>query len=390
MTTWAAVWATRQERLPHALPPNRDALLRAGLEPLQPVSVCSAARPGDQRRMTTTSHGGELPAGRINSSDPPLTAVGTAYAAPPAPACGRLEDLGSSWSLPLNLRQRRLGATVQWWQAIAVPVAAIVGTLIGAWWQKRATQHAATSELLNSGRVAGEHVTGPGEDTWRRLALLQETDAVKQFLQRAIASINQRDAVDVDPYATLQLLSQGMERLLKLTVIFQYHRAQAKFPNDTDIKQYGHDVERLATTVLATAQADPYFAHRPAAQADIDFATANPTLRLLLHACATFGAPSGATTTSQPLQGRQRRRRTRRTTCGSTSKFQHEAPTMRCSTGSRPSTRTPSSSGERYRRAHHRDHSALHPIRRPHLGLESTQASGQAVQHHPALMADAK
>jgi hypothetical protein len=136
-------------------------------------------------------------------------------------------------------------------------------------------------------------VTGPGEDPRRRLALLQETDAVKQFLQRAIASINQRDAVDVDPYATLQLLSQGVERLLKLTVIFQYHRAHARFPNDTDIKQYRHDVERLATTVLATAQADPYFAHRPAAQADIDFATANPTLRLLIDACATFGAPIG-------------------------------------------------------------------------------------------------
>jgi hypothetical protein len=134
-------------------------------------------------------------------------------------------------------------------------------------------------------------VTGPSGDTRRRLALLQETDAVKQLLQRAIASIDQRDAVDVDPYATLQLLSPGVERLLKLTVIFQYHRAHATFP--TDIKQYRHDVERLAATVLATALADPKFAHRRAAHADIDFATANPTLRLLLHACATFGAPTG-------------------------------------------------------------------------------------------------
>jgi len=134
-------------------------------------------------------------------------------------------------------------------------------------------------------------VTGPSEDTRRRLALLQETDAVKQLLQRAVTSINQRGAVDVDAYVTLQLLSQGMERLLKLTVIFQYHRAHAKFPNS--IKQYGHDVERLAATVLETAQADHEFADKPAAQADIDFATANPTLRLLLHACATFGAPAG-------------------------------------------------------------------------------------------------
>ena len=73
------------------------------------------------------------------------------------------------------------------------------------------------------------HVNESNEDTRRGIAAVQETDTVKQLLSRGIGSLNQRGSVDVDRYVTMQLLAQGFERLLKLTVMFQHHRAHGEF-----------------------------------------------------------------------------------------------------------------------------------------------------------------
>jgi hypothetical protein len=130
-------------------------------------------------------------------------------------------------------------------------------------------------------------VNGPDGATRRLLALSEETESAAQLVGRGISSINQRGATDVDPSATLQLLSQGIERLLKLTVMFQHHRTFGAWPDD--VKQYGHNVSQLAKRVLDAATQDEQFGSRPAGRADIQFAQSDPTLQLLLNAFAKFG-----------------------------------------------------------------------------------------------------
>ena len=51
---------------------------------------------------------------------------------------------------------------MQWWQAIGFPIAAILGGLIGAWWQKRATRQAGNSELLD-GQLQAHWSKHPGQ-----------------------------------------------------------------------------------------------------------------------------------------------------------------------------------------------------------------------------------
>lgn len=119
------------------------------------------------------------------------------------------------------------------------------------------------------------------------MAIVHEADAIKQLLSRGIASINQRGSVVVDPYATLQLLSQGIERLLKLTVMFQHHREHGAFPS---VRGYSHKLDTVAAAVLEAAQGHRDSSHFRALDADMEFAATDPTLKILIKACATFSS----------------------------------------------------------------------------------------------------
>ncbi|WP_371406324.1 hypothetical protein OHA10_12330 [Kribbella sp. NBC_00662] len=130
-------------------------------------------------------------------------------------------------------------------------------------------------------------MSGPNEDLRRRMALVGETDAVKQLLSRSIASIGRRGSVEVDPYATLQLLSQAIERLLKLTIMFQHHRAHGEL---AAVRSYGHRVDRLATVVFETAWGYRDSNDFRVLDEDLEFAANDPTLQLLLDACAEFSS----------------------------------------------------------------------------------------------------
>ncbi|MEU0095118.1 hypothetical protein [Kribbella sp. NPDC006257] len=127
----------------------------------------------------------------------------------------------------------------------------------------------------------------PNTDVQQRMAIVRETDAVKQLLGRGIGSINKRGSVEVDPYVTLQLISQGIERLLKLTVMFQHHREHGEFPS---VRGYQHGLNRLSEDVLSKAQQASNSSEFRVLGEDLDFAANDPTLKTLIHACSTFSS----------------------------------------------------------------------------------------------------
>lgn len=134
----------------------------------------------------------------------------------------------------------------------------------------------------------------PSKEVVRGLALAQETDHAVQLLTRGLESLLLRDTVDTQSHSTQQLLAQGLERLLKLTIIFQHVRQHAGYPTEREIKgKIRHDIIRAAHQVTETAASDPTFAARPAAGDDLDFVRTNPVLHLLLRALSHFGEPAG-------------------------------------------------------------------------------------------------
>jgi len=84
-----------------------------------------------------------------------------------------------------------------------------------------------------------------------------------------------------------QLLSSGLERLMKCYICLVYEANEGKFPIYEDLKrQFGHDLSKLKTEIT-----EKYFKINdiPALKEDVDFLNKTPLLDKVLHVLSEFG-----------------------------------------------------------------------------------------------------
>lgn len=126
--------------------------------------------------------------------------------------------------------------------------------------------------------------------TDQRFSLIEETETAITLLDEGIRSIAEWDGGEDNRIRGLFSLSQGFERLLKLTMTLILY-AEGGHPSSKAFKkQYGHRLLPLLDDVLAKARADMDLMQRPALQADIDFCASDKHLREMLDIFGEFGA----------------------------------------------------------------------------------------------------
>lgn len=93
-----------------------------------------------------------------------------------------------------------------------------------------------------------------------------------------------------DPHLALQLLAQGLERLLKLTYALAFMRHHGTLPTVATFKRkYGHNLMALCDDLLGLVRDEPRYANRPAVREDLDFIAYDADLRRYLQLLSTFG-----------------------------------------------------------------------------------------------------
>ena len=128
-----------------------------------------------------------------------------------------------------------------------------------------------------------------GLTTEQRFSLIEETETAITLLDEGIRAIAEWDGGKDRRIRGLFSMSQGFERLLKLTMTLILS-AEGAHPSSKDFKkQYGHRLLPLLDDVLAKARADADLMQRAALRADIDFCASDKHLREMLDIFGEFG-----------------------------------------------------------------------------------------------------
>ena len=109
---------------------------------------------------------------------------------------------------------------------------------------------------------------------------------LSHFGLQALSSL---DSANDRYHIPLQLLAQGIERLLKLTYVLGEANRSGQLPTQAKVKRFGHDVLALTDAIVVIARADQQFVSRPAVAADLDFIDCNDDLRRILKVLSHFG-----------------------------------------------------------------------------------------------------
>ena len=121
------------------------------------------------------------------------------------------------------------------------------------------------------------------------VSLVEETETAIKLLDEGIRVIAEWDGGEDDRIRGLFSMSQGFERLLKLTMTLILY-GEGAHPSSKDFKkQYGHRLLPLLDDVLAKARADVGLMQRAALRADIDFCASDKHLREMFDIFGEFG-----------------------------------------------------------------------------------------------------
>jgi hypothetical protein len=122
------------------------------------------------------------------------------------------------------------------------------------------------------------------------LALNRESEAAVRLSQEGIAALRRLDGANDFYHLPMQLLAQGFERLLKLTLALAELQATGALPPSKHLRvEYGHDIVALTDAVVERVANQPAYARRPAVQEDLDFIRDDAHLRQMLAVLSTFG-----------------------------------------------------------------------------------------------------
>jgi hypothetical protein len=132
----------------------------------------------------------------------------------------------------------------------------------------------------------GKDALSPGQ----KMALAYEVDAVVRLMKEGIAALRRLDGSSDFVHLPMQLLAQGLERLLKLTLALAELKDSGALPDPKTLKStYGHDILALVDAVVGLVEGQDEYVCRPAVQEDLSFLRDDSHLRSVLAALSTFG-----------------------------------------------------------------------------------------------------
>lgn len=121
-------------------------------------------------------------------------------------------------------------------------------------------------------------------------ALIDETERAVELTDLGIRGLWSLDGTNDRYHLPLQLLSQGIERLLKLTYVLGILEATGRMPSSKELRaEFGHDLMKLVDAVVALADDDEDFSSRPAVADDLAFVRTDDDLRSMLEILSDFG-----------------------------------------------------------------------------------------------------
>ena len=125
--------------------------------------------------------------------------------------------------------------------------------------------------------------------TQQAFALIEETERAVELSHRGIEALWSLDSSNDRYHLPLQLLAQGLERLLKLTYVLGTVESSGQIPTSVELRKFGHDLLALTDEVVKIARADTDFISRPAIAHDLEFISTDEDLRAMLEALSHFG-----------------------------------------------------------------------------------------------------
>lgn len=120
-------------------------------------------------------------------------------------------------------------------------------------------------------------------------SLIDEMDTAIALLDEGIRIIAQWEGGEDRRILALFSMSQGFERLLKLTMTLILYCEGVQPSSKVFKKKYGHRLLLLLDDVLDKARADADLMQRPALRDDIDFCASDEHLREMLDILGKFG-----------------------------------------------------------------------------------------------------
>lgn len=122
------------------------------------------------------------------------------------------------------------------------------------------------------------------------MALNRETEAAVRLSREGIEALRRLDGTDDFYHLPMQLLAQGFERLLKLTLALAELDTTGELPASKRLPTYyRHDIVALTDAVVGHVANQPAYARRPAAKEDLHFIRHDAHLRRMLAVLSTFG-----------------------------------------------------------------------------------------------------
>ena len=125
-----------------------------------------------------------------------------------------------------------------------------------------------------------DHLTPP-----QSFALSEELDTATKLIEFGLTDLREQ-ASEGFHHLPLQLLAQGLERLLKLTYVLAVLEDSGELPSIREMRKYSHDLERLADDLIRLIAPT----HR--VQVDLEFIRSDGDLRSLLRLLSNFGQES--------------------------------------------------------------------------------------------------
>ena len=126
--------------------------------------------------------------------------------------------------------------------------------------------------------------------TEQTFALIQETQTSVFLVQEGLLGLNRLSGANDFYHGPMELLAQGFERLMKVVICLGQWEGQGTLPTPKEMKKkHGHDLVKLADTILELYDKTNYATSRPAAMNDRDFIATDERLRELLSLLADFG-----------------------------------------------------------------------------------------------------
>jgi hypothetical protein len=122
------------------------------------------------------------------------------------------------------------------------------------------------------------------------VALLDELESATKLIDLGVGELHKIDGANDYYHLPLQLLSQGLERFLKLTYVMAQIGSKGSPPTLRRMsRHYGHELLPLTEDLVNLVEQSAEYATRPAVQDDIDFIRSDRDLRRVLEMLSAFG-----------------------------------------------------------------------------------------------------